>query len=469
MKKPLGSLLVFFFVLAYGCIPIPERHVVVTPEPTVVSAPLLPADLLEEKIGFLSNILQKEDLTEKDRELASSLLEVYESIKTISVGDYEEAEYRKVVRALLHNLGVLDEYYFSKQQEITKDYSKSISLFTGKRKETQDAYVSGDSKGVINHCLELKAIFGPDAITPEIGSMFALSLAKEGMLTEAKSIIEGIVPELDASPDLNHLRGSIVELQLQLGERENAIQVYKRLTDTLHKQEAMIQKLSESIALTPRKAQDHEAPEPSQIVRITPVQPEREHGVMTQPEGATGQLIYDVEQLVREHRFGEAWDLLSFKKGTASSESELKTIDRALKSLERAQEQYLDETISMISEKKETLQMAHKFFEEEKYEQAISSLDTLSKREESHEVKELKEQAVERLINRERNRAAKIFLTAKRTHDPEKKEENLRSSYNILKSLIDKYPSSPLINKVKSHIEKVKKELEKLENKKDQT
>ena len=116
----------------------------------------------------------------------------------------------------------------------------------------------------------------------------------------------------------------------------------------------------------------------------------------------------------------------------------------------------------MITEKKEAVQIARKFLDEEKYEQAISSLDTLSEREESHEIKELREQAVESLINRERNRAAKIFLTARRTTDPEKKEEYLRSSYNILKELIEKYPSSPLINKVNSHLEKVEEELEKL-------
>jgi hypothetical protein len=455
--------------MAYGCLPIPKRPVVVTPEPAVVPAPMLSADLLEEKIGFFNNVLQKEGLTEKDRELASRLLEIYESVKRISVGDVEEAEYRKIVRPLLQNLGVLDEYYFSKQQEIIKNYPKSISLYTGKRKETQDAYASGDSKGVINHCLELKAIFGPDAITPEIGLMFALSLAKEGMLTEAHSIIEGIVPELDARPDLNQLRAGIVKFQLQLGERENAIHFYKRMTDTLRKHEAMIKTLGDSIAVAPNKAQDRQVSVPSQMVKIPPVQPEHEDEMMAMPAGSTDQLINDVDQMVKEHRFGEAWDLLSSKREAASSESELKTIDQALKRLERAQEEYLDETISMISEKKEALQMAHKFLEEEKYEQAIASLDTLSEREESHEVKDLKEQAVERLINRERNRAAKIFLTAKRTHDPEKKEERLRSSYNILNSLIDKYPSSPLIYKVKSHIEKVKKELEKVGRMQDQT
>jgi len=462
MKKQIRSLLVFFFIFAFGCIPVPERRVMIPPEPSVVPAPLFPADLLEEKIGFLSKILEKEDLTEKDREIASSLRDTYKSVKSISAGAFEEAEYQKVVRALLNNLNVLDEIYFSKQAERAKDYSRSISLFVSKRKEIQEAYALGDSKGVINHCLELKAVLGPDALTAEISLIFALSLAKVGMLTEAKSIIEGIVPELDTSPDLNSLQASIAELQLRLGEREKAIQVYKKLTDTLHEQEVVLQALNKRISKAPVEEREIEASPPFRAGLKAPVQAQSDYELTAQPEGNADQILYEVEQLIRERKFGEAWDLLVLKRGTVSSETGLKIIDQALKRLERAQEEYLEETISMISEKKEAVQMARKFLDEEKYEQAISSLDTLSEREENHEIKELREQAVESLINRERNRAAKIFLTARRTQDPEKKEEYLRSSYNILKGLIEKYPSSPLINKVKSHLEKVEEELEKL-------
>ena len=457
MKKQIRSLLVFFFVFAFGCIPVPERRVVVTPEPSV-----FPADLLEEKKGFLSKILEKEDLTEKDRKIASSLLDTYKSVKSISAGAFKEAEYQKVVRALLNNLNVLDEIYFSKHEERTKDYSNSISLFAAKKKEIQEAYALGDSKGVINHCLELKAVLGPDALTAEISLMFALSLAKVGMLTEAKSIIEGIVPELDTSPDLNSLQASIAELQLRLGEREKAIQVYKKLTDTFHRQEVVLQDLNKRISKAPLEEREIDAPPPFRVGLEAHAQAQSDDELTTQPEGNADQILYEVEQLIREHKFGEAWDLLVLKRGTVSSETGLKIIDQALKRLERAQEEYLEETISMISEKKEAVQMARKFLDEEKYEQAISSLDTLSEREESHEIKELREQAVESLINRERNRAAKIFLTARRTQDPEKKEEYLRSSYNILKNLIEKYPSSHLINKVKSHLGKVEEELEKL-------
>ena len=462
MKKTIGFLMVLLFILAFGCVPVSERRVVVVPESGIAPSSLFPQELLDEKITFLNNILEKEDLTEKDREIASSLLDTYKSVKSISAGTFKEADYQKVVRSLLNNLNILDEIYFSKQEERAKDYSRSISLFAAKKKEIQEAYALGDSKGVINHCLELKAVLGPDALTAEISLMFALSLAKVGMLTEAKSIIEGIVPELDTSPDLNGLRASIAELQLRLGDREKAIQVYKKLTDTLHEQEVVLQALNKRISRVVVEDREIDAPPPFRTGLEAHAQAQSDYELTTQPEGNADQILYEVEQLIRERKFGEAWDLLVLKRGTVSSETGLKIIDQALKRLERAQEDYLEETISMITEKKEAVQIARKFLDEEKYEQAISSLDTLSEREESHEIKELREQAVESLINSERNRAAKIFLTARRTTDPEKKEEYLRSSYNILKELIEKYPSSPLINKVNSHLEKVEEELEKL-------
>jgi outer membrane protein assembly factor BamD (BamD/ComL family) len=69
--------------------------------------------------------------------------------------------------------------------------------------------------------------------------------------------------------------------------------------------------------------------------------------------------------------------------------------------------------------------------------------------------------AMEKIINRERNKAAKLFLDARNTKDPAKKEEMLNSSYNILKAVADKYPSSPLIPKVRDNMNQVTRELAK--------
>ena len=110
--------------------------------------------------------------------------------------------------------------------------------------------------------------------------------------------------------------------------------------------------------------------------------------------------------------------------------------------------------------------MVHKnqrLLEEERFEEVISRLEALeSEQEDNRELIELKQFAIEKLINRERNRAAKIFLSAKETQDPEKKKEYLHESYEILESLVDKYPLSPLNSRLKSHMKIVSDELDKL-------
>ena len=112
---------------------------------------------------------------------------------------------------------------------------------------------------------------------------------------------------------------------------------------------------------------------------------------------------------------------------------------------------------------KETIETAKNLIEGESFEDAIAKIDELQDlRGPSSESIALKNQAIEKLINRERNRAAKLFLAAKKTQDRAKKEEYLLSSYKILKAIIDKYPSSPLNNKLKSHIKTLTKEMERL-------
>jgi len=155
--------------------------------------------------------------------------------------------------------------------------------------------------------------------------------------------------------------------------------------------------------------------------------------------------------------------LLVAKMHENQSGAENEALEQAIKSVERAEEKYIEEKIASISMREENLALARKLLENEQLEEAISNLNDLEEQEEgSREIRELREQAIERLINRERNKAAKLYLAAKKSRDPAKKEEYLRSSYEILNALVDKYPSSPLNNKIKDHIEKVEEELEKL-------
>jgi outer membrane protein assembly factor BamD (BamD/ComL family) len=102
--------------------------------------------------------------------------------------------------------------------------------------------------------------------------------------------------------------------------------------------------------------------------------------------------------------------------------------------------------------------------EEENYEEALNKLEELKDAQlVGSEYEALKEKIIEKLINHERNRAARLFLAAKEMKkDATKKKEYLETSYNILRDLIKKYPSSPLNKKLQSHISKVREALDKL-------
>ena len=134
MKRLIEFFLVFLCGSVLGCIPVQEQRVIVAPDRKVVSGPLLPEDLLDRRIDFLNKTLDKDTLSEKDRQIAANLLTTYRSAKKASSVELNEAEYRQLVRDLLNALERMDEHYFSKV-EMTWDYSKAVSHFMKKRKE----------------------------------------------------------------------------------------------------------------------------------------------------------------------------------------------------------------------------------------------------------------------------------------------------------------------------------------------
>ncbi len=118
-------------------------------------------------------------------------------------------------------------------------------------------------------------------------------------------------------------------------------------------------------------------------------------------------------------------------------------------------------------EKKETpvsldliISHAKRLIEQENYEQALSILNEV--KESNEQINELKNKAIEGIINRERNKAAKLFLLAKEERDIQKKKEYLENSYRILEALIVQYPESPLIKRVEENLKEVEKELNKI-------
>ncbi len=444
MKKSMTAFLVMFFVSCTGCLPVLQKPEVVISKPETRPAQLPPLDLVDKKIEVLEETLQTEGVSEKDKEIASILLELYKTLKRAYSGQITEAEYRNVINTLFKMLSALDENYFSKRTGVP-DYSGPMNLFSARRKKIMDTYFAGDFKGVINQCLELKSVFGPEALIPEIGLVFALSLGKEGMPKDAIEIGEGIALGMESTPDILYLRAKIAEWHLNLGQKEKAVNMYDRLTDNLDERQGILKGLSHKIAGKTR------AEPPSDIKTDV------------QDLSPMDELLLKVDALMQNHLYDEARLLLIKQRIRLEDGPDVEMIDEALKGIELAEEQFEKEKRSRDTYINETIETAKNLIEEESFEEAIAKIDELQDlRGPDTESVALKNQAIEKLINRERNRAAKLFLAAKKTQDHAKKEEYLLSSYKILKATIDKYPSSSLNNKLKSHIKTLTEEMDKL-------
>jgi hypothetical protein len=444
MKKSMTAFLVMFLVSVSGCIPVLQKPEVVISKSETRPASLPPLDLLDRKIETLNAILQTEGVPEKDKEIASTLLESYKTLKVAYSGHLTKAEYRNVINILFKMFSALDENYFSEQRGLP-DYSGPISLFSIKRKKIMDAYFAGDYKGVINQCVDLKSVFGPEALIPEIGLVFALSLGKQGMQKDAIEIGEGIALEMEATPDIIHLRAKIAEWHLNLGQRRNALNMYDKLTDNVDERQVILKGLTQKIA-------GKTEPKPASEIKT---------GV--QDLSPMDELLQKVDALMQKHLFDEARLLLIKHRIRLEDGPDAEIIDETLKEIEIAEEKFEKEKRSEDTYINETIETAKKLIEEESFEEAIFKIDEFQDlRGPCSESMALKNQAIEKLINRERNRAAKLFLAAKKTQDRAKKEEYLLSSYNILKVIIDKYPSSPLNAKLKSHIKTLTEEMKRL-------
>lgn len=457
MKRRITLLLMFFLVYASGCAAPPKRKVTLAPKPDVraQTAPLLSTHTIDKKISFLDGMLAKEDLSKEDRRIATDLLATYKLTRKLAPARLTTKEYQNLIRSLFKSLTLMDERYFE-EKKTTLDYSRAVTLFVSKRDEIINLYLKGDFNAVIKRSLELKEIFGSDALTTEIGLLFALSLAKEGNLEQAIDIGEGIASELDQLPDIIQLRSRIAQWQLKLGRKGKAVHTYEKLTDNQDERMALIQKLNGQI----NRAMKYDK---TDISGFPPPKPGTDVSVR-QADYNMDQLLKEVSSLVRKHAYSEARILLLRERIKIEEGPESEIIDRELARIEQREEEFEEQKRIRDAYLQQTLDGAKRLIEEEKFEEAVKKLDEIKDAQDvTAESAALRERAVENHINQERNRAAEIFLAAKKTKDPSKKEELLKSSYEILNTLIDKYPSSPLNQKLKSHIAIVEREINRLQ------
>ena len=445
----------FFLIYVSGCAAPPKRQVTLAPKPDVrpQTAPPLSTHTIDKKISLLEGIVAKEDLSEEDRRIATDLLATYKLAKKLAPARLTRKKYQKLIRSLFKSLALIDERYFEEKRS-TLDYSRAVTLFVSKKNDIINLYLKGDYKAVIKRSLELKEIFGPDALTAEIGLLFSLSLAKEGKLDQAIGIGEGIAGELDQLPDIIQLRSRIAQWQLKLGRKRQAVYIYERMTDNQDERMAIIQNLNRQIdrAKEYDKSDVSGYPKPASDVSVR------------QGEYSIDQVLKEADSLVRKHAYSKAKILLLRERIKIEEGPESEIIDRELTRIEQREEEFEEQKRIRDAYLKQTLDAATRLIEEEKFEEAVNKLNEIKDAQDlSAESAALRERAVENHINRERNRAAEIFLTAKKTKDPSKKKELLASSYDILKALIDKYPSSPLNQRLKSHLTIVEKEIERIQ------
>ena len=452
MKKTHISL---FLILTFsaGCASMPPEPPPPVHTPTEKEGTILNIEVshVEDRIQFLENFIKNRDLSDSDRNTTLALLRAYRLLKKSAPGPVTGKEYDILAQSLYRSMSLMENTYFEKIGTAPVD-ENSFTDFIQRKNEILDLYLDKNYKGVIQRALALRTSF-PDGLTPEIGIIFAISLAEDGMLDEAVEIGMEVAGQIEGTQDVVQLRGDIIGWQLALGQPAQATKTLGEISHTQDDRAAMINDLRNRIQQTPGEP---EQPFYSMFQTAEGTAPRE-----VQPHMAL--LQEKVDALARNHEFAEARQLLLKEKAEREEGPETEVIDRALNNIEEAETAYEENVMVKGTYLKETYEAARKLYEKEDYKGAINTLEALEKTQELNvEAADLKNRAVESLINHERNRAAEIFLQAKKTKDPNKKKELLETSYNILKTLVDDYPQSPLKNKLTSHINIVQRELEKL-------
>ena len=447
---------IFLFIILIinaGCAFIPPKQPSSVQKPTETGGTTLNIDFshVEGRIRFLKSILKNKDLPDRDRETVLALLDAYDRLKKSFPGPVTGKECNILTQSLYQSMSLMENTYFEKIGKVSED-ENSFADFMERQNEIQGLYLDKNYAGVIQRCLALQTSF-PNGLTPEIGMMFAISLAEDGMLEEAIEIGSEVTKRIDKTSDAVQFRGDIAQWQLALGQRMQAVNTLEKMSRTQDNRSAMINDLRDRIERVPK--------EPDQPF----------HSIFQPPEGTPPQEVQPrmvllqekVDALARNHEFKEARQLLLKEKAEREEGPETELIDRALNNIEEAETAYEESVKIKETYLKQTYESAKRSFEKEDYKEAIATLEALGKTQGLNaEAADLKGRAIESLINRERNRAAELFLEAKKTQDPKKKRALLETSYKTLKNLVEDYPQSPLKHKLTSHMNIVQREIEKL-------
>ena len=446
--------LFIILIITAGCASIPPKQPSPVQKPTEKEGSTtlnIDVSLVEGRIQVLENLLRTDALSDSDRETVLALLDAYGLLKKSFPGSVTGKECNILTQSLFQSMSLMENSYFEKIGKVSED-KNSFADFMKRKNEILDLYLDKNYAGVIQRTLALQTSF-PNGLTPEIGMIFAISLANDGMLEEAIEIGSEVAKRIEKTSDAVQFRGDIAQWQLALGQRMQAVNTLEMISRTQDDRSAMINDLRGRIQRMPK--------EPDQPF----------YSMFQPPEGTAPQEVQPrmellrekVDALARNHEFTEARQLLLKEKAEREEGPETELIDRAVHNIEEAETEYAESVKIKETYLKQTYESAKKSYEKEDFKGAITTLETLGKAQGLNaEAADLKGRAIESLINRERNRAAELFLEAKKTQDLKKKRALLKTSYKILKTLLEDYPQSPLKHKLMSHMNIVLKEMGKL-------
>jgi hypothetical protein len=128
-------------IISLGCSPALRRDRLPFPDSKTPSASVVPETLVQGKIEYLSRILEKDNLTDQDRKIASDLLDTYRTLQRISKEAPNELACRLAIRELFRSLSLMGENYFSGSQMGSQDLTSPVTLFVRKRKAIMDSYL----------------------------------------------------------------------------------------------------------------------------------------------------------------------------------------------------------------------------------------------------------------------------------------------------------------------------------------
>ena len=452
-------LMLWVLVSGFGCVPGRDGAVIVGPGTDRGREPLFSVDAVDRRIRALEHAVGENGSTARDRAVARELRVAYESMKRLARTDTPKDDRRELAALLFDTTGALQERFFAPAPGGPEaPPGAPLPGLSEDRAAILGFYRAGDYRRVITKCIELTSRYGDGVLSADIALVFALSLGSEGMVEEAVSIGEGLLRKAGSVPDIVALRSSLGRWHLALGHRREALSHYEKLTDDLDTRFREMTSLASLLGKEPAPP----VPGPSAAWGARGGAPDTE---TAPPPRSTERVLAHARYLVQEHRFGEARNLLAVKRDElVRAGADILPVDEALRSLDAAEEQYLEERILSLSGQKEHFTRIKRLLEEEKLEEVISNLEDMEHEQGvTRESRDLKDLAVERLIIRESNRAAELFLAARKTGDIEDKRRHLNACLEILTGLVEVYPLSPLNEKLKAYMHTVRDELETLE------